>query len=272
MTRLGAAMDVRFGASVEEFLEYLTELGLDHLELKREYLEGHPDTPTAAELGELANRYGVSVTYHAPFRDWNMGSFNDAVREASVEQVKSTLDDAAVAGAGAVVVHGGFVPHRYPDWVRETAAENARQSIIECAKYACEVGVPLCLENQPHNDMKQRYTTTPDDLADTLDGVHVDPEHLGVTLDVGHAKANGYDWTEFVDRFEDRIRVCHLHDNDGTGDHHDPLTDYQDIIKSVPADYFIFEMKSPSDVARCVGVDSPALATTASSTMKNDNP
>jgi hypothetical protein len=37
MTRLGAAMDVRFGASVEEFLEYLTELGLDHLELKREY-------------------------------------------------------------------------------------------------------------------------------------------------------------------------------------------------------------------------------------------
>ena len=248
-------MDVRFRASVVEFLEYLADLGLDHLELKREYLEGHPDTSTAAELGNLADHYDISVTYHAPFRDWNMASFNDEIRRASVERVKGTLDDAASAGAGAVVVHGGSVPHRYPDWVREKAAANARQSLVECAEHAQSVNVPLCLENQPQSDVKHRYTTTPDDLADALAGVSVDAEHLGVTLDVGHAKANGYDWENFVDRFGDRIRVCHLHDNDGTGDHHDPLADYQEIVKTVPADYFVFEMKSIDDVARCVEAD-----------------
>ena len=250
-------MDVRFGASVEEFLEYLTDFGLDHLELKREYLEGHPDTPSATELGELTDRYDVSVTYHAPFRDWNMGSFNDDVRQASVEQVKRSLDDAATTGAGAVVVHGGSVPHRYPEWVREGAAENARRSLVECAEYARSVGVPLCLENQPQSDAKRRYTTTPDALADALAGVPVGAEYLGVTLDVGHAKANGYEWRDFTTRFEDRIRVCHLHDNDGTGDHHTHLTDYQDIVDAVPADYFVFEMKSIDDIARCVGIDRP---------------
>lgn len=252
-------MDVRFGASVEEFTEYLVDLGLNHLELKREYLEGHPDTPTAAELGDLIDRYGVSVTYHAPFRDWNGGSFNDGIRRASVELVKRSLDDAVTAGASAVVVHGGSVPHRYPEWVRKKAAENAQQSLVECAEYAREVGVPLCLENQPRNDAKRRYTTTPDDLAETLDSVPVGGDHLGVTLDVGHAKANGYDWRDFVDRFGDRIHVCHLHDNDGTGDHHDPLMDYRDIVETVPADYFVFEMKRVDDVARCVETDVSTL-------------
>ena len=259
MSRLGAAMDVRFGVSVEEFIECLTDLGLDHLELKREYLEGHPDTPTAAELGDLTDRYDISITYHAPFRDWNLGSFNDHVRRASVEQVKESLDDAATAGAGAVVVHGGSVPNRYPGWVRQKAAANAQHSLVECAEYAREVGVPLCLENQPKSDTKRRYTTTPTDLADALAGVSIDPEVLGVTLDVGHAKANGYDWTDFVERFGDRIRICHLHDNDGTGDHHDPLTDYQGIVEAVPADYFVFEMKSVDDVAHCVEADIPAF-------------
>jgi len=252
MTQLGAAMDVRFEASIPEFLEFITDLGLNHLELKREYLEGHPETPTPAEIRERTQQYDVSLTLHAPFRDWNIGSFNDAVRQASVDQVKQTIDDAATAGAGAVVVHGGSVPHRYPDWVRETAAENAHQSLVECAEYARSVGVSLCLENQPQNESKRRYTTTPGDLADTLADVPVASPDLDITLDVGHAKANGYDWKTFVDRFGDRITVCHLHDNDGTGDQHTPLTEYQTIVETVPADYFVFEMKSLDDIARSV--------------------
>ncbi|GAB3691343.1 hypothetical protein GCM10028857_28620 [Salinarchaeum chitinilyticum] len=256
---LGAAMDVRFGASVEEFLAYVTEFGLSHLELKAEYLHGHPDAPSPERVGELADAYDVTVTYHAPFRDLNPGSFNDAVREASVEQVKRTLDDAVAAGAGAVVVHGGAVPERYPPWVREKAKRNARLSLAECAEYAQLVGMPLCLENQPVDEEKRRYTTSPQDLEAMLADVSVPPRYLGVTLDVGHAKVNGHDWREFVDRFGDRIHVCHLHDNDGTGDQHRPLSEYEEILETVPAAYFAFEMKSPAEVAQCVGVEHDAV-------------
>ncbi|WP_233203979.1 sugar phosphate isomerase/epimerase family protein [Halegenticoccus soli] len=249
---VGAAMDVRFEARVETFLDCITDLGLDHVELKREYLHGHPDAPSPARVGELAEAFGVSVSYHAPFRDWNVGSFNDASRAASVDQVKRTLDDAAAAGAGAVVVHGGSVPRRYPEHVREKARENARRSLAECAAHAADVGVPLCLENQPRSAEKERHTTTPDDLARLLDAVGADPDALGVTLDVGHAKVNGFDWRAFADRFADRIRVVHLHDNDGTADQHRPLPSYEPICEAVGARYNVLEMKTVEDVKRSV--------------------
>ena len=250
---LGASMDVRFDQRVSEFIRYVTDLGLDHVELTTEYLEGHPETPEPETVGKLAETHGVSLTYHAPFRDWNLGSFNDRSAQASVEQVKATLDAAATAGAGAVVVHGGSVPERYPSWVRDEAHKNAIESLRECAEHAGAVGVPLCLENQPPHPRRERYTTTPDALADTIDAIDVGPDTLRVTLDVGHAHVSESDWQTYVDRFGDRIEVCHLHANDGTGDSHDPLPEYQQYVEAVDATYNVFEMKETADIARCVG-------------------
>lgn len=47
-----------------------------------------------------------------------------------------------------------------------------------------------------------------------------------------------------------------------TGDHHNPLRSYERYLDRVPADYFVFEMKSIADVARCVGADPDALPAT----------
>ncbi|SFK68010.1 Sugar phosphate isomerase/epimerase [Halogranum rubrum] len=253
-SRLGAAMDLRFEESVQEFAAYVTDRGLDHVELKREYLHAHPDAPTPHELAELGRESDVTFTLHAPFRDWNLGSFNDASRRASVEQVKRTLDDAAAADAGAVVVHGGSVPRRYPDHVHAKARQNAVESLRACAEHAAHVGVPLCLENQPRSDTKLRHTTTPDDLDSLLTAVDADPEWLRVTLDVGHAKVNGFDWRTFADRFGNRIEVVHLHDNDGTNDDHEPLTDYETVVSATDATYHVFEMKRVCDVDACLAV------------------
>ena len=249
---LGAAMDVRFGTTVEAFMAYVTDLGLDHVEFKREYLAGHPDAPEPGRIAELAEQYGVSLTYHAPFRNWNPGSFDDTVRRDSVARVKRTLEAAAIAGADAVVVHGGSVPHRYPAWVRERSREHARRSLAECAEYAQYVGVPLAVENQPRHADKRRYTTSPEDLATLLESVDVLDDYLGVTLDVGHAGVSDEDWEAFVDRFGDRIRVCHLHDNDGETDRHDPLPEHDRFLQAVPADHFVFEMKSVTAVGDCL--------------------
>ncbi|WP_231188408.1 sugar phosphate isomerase/epimerase family protein [Haladaptatus sp. DYF46] len=252
-TRLGAAMDLRFDESVREFAAYLHDVGLDHIELKREYLHSHPNAPSPRELSELRREYDLTFTLHAPFRDWNLGSFNDASRRASVEQVKRTLDDAAAADAGAVVVHGGSVPRRYPDPVREKAKRNAIQSLSECAEHAAHVGIPLCLENQPRSDSTERHTTTPSDLEGMITDVGADSDWLKLTLDVGHATVNGYEWRTFVERFGNRIEIVHLHDNDGTNDDHEPLQAYGDIGSSVDASYFVFEMKRVDDIATCVG-------------------
>lgn len=251
---LGAAADLRFDVTVVEFLDRLDRLGLDHAEFKREYLHAPPKAPPAEEIGTAATNRGMTVSFHAPFRDWNLGSFNDASRRAAVSQVRETLDDAATCGGDAVVVHGGSVRQHYPKRVVEKSYENAVTSLRECAAYAADVGVALCVENQPISDTKRRYTTSPDDLAIILDRVDAPPEALGVTLDIGHANVNDHDLWEFVDRFDGRIRIVHLHSNDGTTDQHHPITDYQDVIDGTDADYYVFEMKSMADIERCLEI------------------
>jgi sugar phosphate isomerase/epimerase len=250
--RFGASLDLRFTESVTEFVEFLVDLGLHHVELRQGYLDVDPEAPSPRELAELADSTGVTYTFHAPFRAANLGNLNEPLRRAAAEGVRRTLDAAVAAGAGAVVVHGGSVPRRYPDHVRRHSRRQAVRSLRECARHADDVGMPLCIENQRRKAAHLRNTETPARLASFLDEIDVDSDYLGVTLDVGHAKVTGVAVEEFVETFGDRIRVVHLHDNDGSGDHHDPLPEYERVAERIGAEYNVLEMKSLADVERCV--------------------
>ena len=250
--RLGAAADLRFNQTVREFVAFVSELGLDHVEFKREYLQAPPEAPPPAEIATILEAADMSCTLHAPFRDCNVGSFNDNARAAAETMVIDTLNDAATMGAEAVVIHGGSVPKRYPDRVRKKAHRNAIRSLKACTAHAATVDVPLCLENQPWSATDERHTTSPAALANTLTQIGADSETLRVTLDIGHARVSNHDWQAFVDRLGGRIEVLHLHDNDGEADTHDPLAAYKPIYEAVDPSYAVFEMQSLTDIHACV--------------------
>jgi len=250
--RFGASLDIRFEESVAEFVRFVVDLGLDHVELRQGYLDvngwSEPET-----LRSLADDYGVTYTFHAPHVDCAIGNVNEPLRRAAVEGVKDALDLAEAVDGDGVIVHGGSARKRYPEHVRRETREQAVNSIRECATHAEVVGVPLCLENGRETGRKRRHTATPDRMAAFLDDVGADTEFLRLTLDVGHAKATGVDYGQFVDRFGDRIHVAHLHDNDGEGDDHDPLPSFRSVANEVGAPYNVLEMKSLPDIERCVG-------------------
>jgi sugar phosphate isomerase/epimerase len=233
----GASLDLRMEESPEEFVRYLDSLGLSHVELRQGYLDTRPDPPSARQLRDLMASYGVTYTLHAPYTDCNPGNLHESLREATVDSIVETLDTAAAIGAGAVVVHGGAVKRAYPDAVKAYAREQAVRTIHEAANHAADLGVPLCVENQRSKRAKRYNTSTPTRLAAFLDDVAADPDALGVTLDVGHAKATGIDPASFVEALGDRIVVAHFHDNDGTGDDHDPLPTYESVAASIGAPY-----------------------------------
>jgi sugar phosphate isomerase/epimerase len=245
-------MDLRFEETVEEFVGFLDGLGLDHVELRQGYRDAHPEAPSPRELRALAERTDVTYTFHAPFRGANLANLTESLRRAAVGAVTDTLDAAYAAGAGAVVVHAGSVPRRYPERVQARARRQAVRSVRECARHADDVGIPLCVENQRRKPSQVRYTETPERMAALFEDVGVDSPYLGVTVDVGHAKVTGVDPEGFAERFGDRVRVAHLHDNDGTADSHDPLPGYGAVAERLGAAYNVLEMKSLADVEACV--------------------
>jgi sugar phosphate isomerase/epimerase len=251
--RIGASLDIRFDESIESFVAYLDDVGLNHVEIRQGYLDvkGQPGAETIAEV---ADAHDVSVTFHAPHIDCAMGNVNERLRRAAVDGVTHSLDMAGAVDAGGVVVHGGGSRRRYPDRVQSYSRSQAVRSIEECTRHAASVGVPLCLENSRETASKRHHTATPDRLASFLDDVEVAAadEFLKITLDVGHAKASGIPYERFLDRFGDRIRIVHLHDNDGTDDDHDPLPGFERVVADVDAPYNVLEMKSLADIAACI--------------------
>ncbi len=250
-TRVGASLDIRIDQPVEEFVRLVTDRGLEHVELRWEQLDvtGAPDP---AHVRELADTHDVSFTVHGPHVDLTLGNLNERLREAAVAEVIDALEYAAAINAEGVIVHGGAANERYPTHVRETARQNAIRSLRTCADHADAVDVPLCLENQREKETERRFTATPERFEQFLADIDADPAALQLTLDIGHAKASGIDYRRFVDRFGDRIRVVHLHDNDGTGDHHDPLPTFRSVVREIQAPINVLEMKSPADIDRCL--------------------
>ncbi|WP_396612777.1 sugar phosphate isomerase/epimerase family protein [Haloferax sp. S1W] len=250
--RFGASMDIRFEQSFEAFVEFLTERGLSHVELRQGYLDTHPNPPSPARVRKVAADHGLTVSYHAPHRDCNLANPNETVRNGSVAAVKESLSAAAAADAHAVVVHGGTLRPYYPERVRAASRDAAVRSLRECARFAADVGVPLCVENQREKPGKHRLTAYPDRFSSLLEDVAKAAPRPAVTLDVGHAKATGVDVSAFLDALGDDVVVAHLHDNDGTEDAHDPLPGYREVADRIDAEYNVLEMKSLRDIERCL--------------------
>ena len=226
-------MDLRFEQSVEEFIRFLDDLGLSHVEVRQGYLNTSPDPPDLHELRELGETYDFTISIHAPHIDSTPENLNDTLRQATADSINQTLDWAPAAPAAAVVVHAGSARERYPRRVQDRARSQAVRTLRECTPHAADVGVPLCVENQREVPSKRRFSSTSEGLAALLQEIDVDSDYLGVTLDVGHAKASGVDYADFVDRLGDRIVVAHLHDNDGQSDRHDPLPKFESIVSDV---------------------------------------
>jgi len=250
--RFGASMDIRYADEVASFAGFLRRFDLNHVELRAGYLDVQPGERDAERLRAVAEEFDVSYTVHGPHLDVAPGNVNERLRTAAVAATKDAIELAAAIDARGVIVHGGTIRTRYPDHVREHTREQAVRTLRECAEFAAEVGVPVCLENQRDKSGTRRHTATPDRLAAFLDDVGVGDEFLKLTLDVGHAKATDVDYERFVERFGDRIHVAHLHDNDGTEDAHEPLPSFRSVAADIGAPYNVLEMKSRADVERCV--------------------
>jgi len=216
---------MRFGAMnfplrpVVEEIKAIGALGFDYLELTLDAPLAHHavvDAQRAEILATLADT-GLGLVCHLPTFVAST-DLTPALRQASRDEIRRSLDTAAALNAEKVVAHPpavGPMGALAMDIVTPLVAE----AMAEMLTHAESIGMSICLEN-----MFPRYRTGVDiDFFKPLLETH--PE-LRLTLDIGHAFIDGPGdrrLLRFIETLGQRIGHLHVSDNKGKRDDHLPV-------------------------------------------------
>lgn len=122
-----------------------------------------------------------------------------------------------------IVIHG-FKLNRYVG-SEEAEWQETEAFIHKIAPVAKEMGITICIENLYDSIGKHliegpccnaRLSAERIDRINDKYGVEV----LGYCLDTGHANLIGIDFQSFIETLGSRLKVLHIHDNDGAMDLH----------------------------------------------------
>jgi len=194
---------------VEEFLPYLNSLKPNlELYLDAVSLESLKGGDLSGGLPGLS--YTPSFTVHGPFMDLSPGAVDPAVREVTVSRFSQTLELAESIKARAVVFHSGYEKWKYDHnldiWLEESI--KTWSPLLENAK---QRGLRIAIENI--------FEDHPMNLKALMERI-VD-EDFGLCFDTGHFNLfSTITLTEWLSMVGERIIELHIHDNDGTRDHH----------------------------------------------------
>ncbi len=156
---------------------------------------------------------GLNATVHAPFNEIFLGAPDRLVREAALARLDGAFDIAEAFSPRAVVVHLNFEERRFR-YLYDTWLEHVIPNIIRYAKRCAGMGALLSLENV--------YEERPEAMVEVFERLKGYP--VGHCLDVGHVSAfSDTPLAGWFDATGPYIRHFHLHDNDGTRDHHLPI-------------------------------------------------
>jgi len=159
----------------------------------------------------------------------------------------------AFFGCRYIVVHG-FKLARFLGSEKAEWAETER-FLDSLAPVAKELGITICIENL-YDGIGGHLVEGPGcdavKAAERIDRMNEKyrAEVLGFCFDTGHANIVGLDFERFLTVLGDRLKVLHIHDNDGSRDLHQipftfaktrenlPSTDWEGFIRGLKAIHF----------------------------------
>ncbi|CDG65463.1 xylose isomerase domain-containing protein [Methanobacterium sp. MB1] len=241
--KIGVSTLALYPQPLSEVLEFLEEKNVDYCEIINEYPYHEIDE-------DLLDSYQVKLTVHSPLSDINIASHNQLIRKSSITAVKRSMDRAVEWNADLVVVHPGSMPIMGKK-IADTILKYNLESLVECANYAHDLGICMCVENMPliegllYQDLNELNC-----LIEEIEAY--------MTLDVGHAHNSGFSSSQMFDY--PLIKHVHLSDNDGTFDQHNALgtgnIDFDSLFKNMAEAHYdgivMVEVKDPQDLIQSI--------------------
>ena len=200
--------------------DFLADAGFDGADLSLDQLEPDGDDVLRSVLYGFGNRAAARglrlPVCHLPFY---MPSPDDAAAMARfAREIASGIRGAAMLQIPEAVLHP-IVRHgsqrSFDAWLTEN-----RVFFTPLRELSERLGVRLCFENMAGKP----YAAHPDEAVYGSRAAHIlalaDALHTDLCWDFGHANLTGLCQSAELEQLRGRVRVLHIHDNDGVQDTH----------------------------------------------------
>lgn len=182
------------------------------LGLAAEELDGTDVAEIAETVGKLRER-GCRITVHGPFWDLCPGSIDPAIRQVSRSRLVRLFEVLEHVRPTQIVCHTGFDPRHHRSH-RSKWIENSLGVWEFFVDWSEQLGAPLLIENVWEEDPELHVR-----LLEAMDS-----PWFGFCLDTGHQNAfSRTSLSSWLTACSPYLREVHLHDNDGSFDHHLPI-------------------------------------------------
>lgn len=173
---------------------------------------------------EAAKKCGIRIhQMHMPYPNW-IPTAKDHVNDYLINQMApKSIQLSEFLDCKYIVVHGLKVKDYYGTEEAEwEATEKVLNTFLPMAK---DLGKVICIENiytSTGGHIKEGPCCNARKAAERIDRINnqYGCEVLGFCLDTGHANIAGIDLERFMTILGKRIKVLHIHDNDGERDLH----------------------------------------------------
>ena len=136
--KIGASTLSGFKDDIGTNLEYFEELGLDYAEILHQYPNQDLDT-------SIFENYSLKYSVHSPIINLNIASLTENIRQASIAEIKKSIDLANEIDAEIVVVHPGSIPflgREFKDKIRKEIEKLTTMNVKDITIVAKAIYMP----------------------------------------------------------------------------------------------------------------------------------
>jgi len=212
--RIATATSVLFQHTIQDAVRLVAQLGFDGVDIWGGRPHVYRNDLTGEGLGELRGLIadlGLTVVSLMPAFYRYPHSFsnpNPRVREDSIGYVRQCIDNAAVLGAGIVLIVPDHSLHGQP---REASRARFTESVDVVARYASQYDLMLGIEVLYYDETD--YVNSAEDALAIID--ELGHRNIGVVLDTGTLNLSKDDPAEALTKLGGRLLQVHVNDNEG---------------------------------------------------------
>lgn len=233
-----ACIDISLYQTVDELIELCHYAKIQALEANWRFTEGKTEKEIF-ELGEKFRKQGIEIySFHLPFtQDDDISNFYETKRKQAIQRLIPVIEQSAVLGAKAVVLHPTTNHLDVKTEGFERYLSQMSKSIKEILPVAEKTNIIVCIENMLPGAERGGFGSKIEHFA-VFEKEFV-CKNLGFCFDTGHAFIsygnNGP--VLFFEAIKKSIKLFHIQDNPGDRDLHIPpgrgLINWQDFFRKM---------------------------------------